>query len=720
MTPMSTPLEDYALLADLHTGPLVSREGSIDWLCFPRFDSPAVFCALLGDEDNGCWKLSAVDGEVVSRRYVPETFILETEWQTPTGRVLVTDFLPPSDDHADLVRRVKCLEGTVEVEHDLRIRFDYGRITPWVRRVDLDSHSNGDDCAHMQDSPSEPHPVGTTHAPHAADGTRGATSSAHDPETGTREAGAAAGDMPAEGAAGESRATHWYRHFRERVRSAAHEARSGETDGKGLLAVAGPDALLLTGPSLEPYQLGRDGEDVAVDHDAVHGPGADIRVLEGLRRGHRGTFPMQAGEQLDWVLTWSESYRELLVPADPERAQRATHAFWTDWASAVDCDGEYHEIIKRSLLVLRALTHSETGGIVAAPTAGLPEDFGGERNWDYRYTWLRDAALTIGALVKRGHEYGALLWRDWLLRAVAGNPDQLKILYGVDGRRNITESELGHLSGYEGSRPVRIGNGAEDQYQADVAGEVMMALATLRDAGQEENDYSWGLQCNLMSFCELHMDTPDNGIWEMRGEPQFFTHGRVMMWTAFNEGLRAVRQHGLAGDVERWTRLRDRLHTEIWEKGYNQELGIFTQTYGGTEVDASLLQLPQTGFIAPDHPAMLRTVERIERDLQVEHGQLRRYRTAAGGRSADGLSGEEAPFVICTFWLVEQYARSGRVQDAAQLMRTTVGFASDLGLLSEEYDVARGRLAGNFPQAFSHLGLIRAADALEEARRSVR
>ncbi len=704
MAPMSTPLKDYALLADLHTGPLVSREGSIDWLCFPRFDSPAVFCALLGDEDNGRWKLSAVDGEVVSRRYVPDTFILETEWQTPTGRVLVTDFLPPSDDHADLVRRVKCLDGTVEVEHDLRFRFDYGQLTPWVRRVDLDHHSNGDDCAHMGDSPSQPHPVGTAHAPHTQgngrpEGERAASS-------GESEAGQ------------DGHGPHWYSGFRERVHRAARAARSRDTSGQGLLAVAGPDALLLTGPALEPYQLDRDGQDVAVGHDAAHGPGADIRVLEGLRRGHRGTFRLDAGEQLDWVLTWSESYRELLVPADPDRAQQATHTFWTDWASAVDCDGEYHEIVKRSLLVLRALTHSETGGIVAAPTAGLPEEFGGSRNWDYRYTWLRDAALTITALVQRGHEHGALLWRDWLLRAVAGNPDQLRILYGVDGRRNITESELGHLPGYEGSRPVRIGNGAECQYQADVAGEVMMALATLRDAGHPENDYSWGLQCNLMSFCELHMDTPDNGIWEMRGEPQFFTHGRVMMWAAFNEGLRAVKEHGLTGDVERWTRLRDELHREIWEKGYDEELGIFTQTYANREVDASLLQLPQTGFIEPDHPAMLRTVARIEQDLQDEHGQLRRYRTTGGGESMDGLSGHEYPFVICTFWLVEQYARSGRLEDARELMRTTAGFASDLGLLSEEYDVGQHRLAGNFPQAFSHLGLIRAADALEQALRA--
>ncbi|MDO4917938.1 glycoside hydrolase family 15 protein [Kocuria sp.] len=688
---MSIPLEDYALLADLHTGPLVSREGSIDWLCFPRFDSPAVFCALLGDEENGRWKLSAVDGRVVSRRYVPGTFILETEWKTPTGRVLVTDFLPPSDDHADLVRRVKCLEGTVEVEHDLRIRFDYGRITPWVRRVDLTEHSNADGCAQMEDVVSEPHAMGRAQTPRGdgaeGDGVRGTPSEpTHD--------------------------SRWYREFRTRVHTAAHDSESRETSGEGLLAVAGPDALLLTGPALEPYQLHEDGRAASNTRDDSQGPGADICAGEKLRRGHRGTFSLSEGEGLDWVLTWSESYRQLLVPADPDRAQRATHEFWSDWVSAVECVGEHDEIVTRSLLVLRALTHSETGGIVAAPTAGLPEDFGGERNWDYRYTWLRDASLTIEVLVHHGHQDGARLWRDWLLRAVAGDPGDLNIMYGVDGRRNLTEHELEHLSGYENSRPVRVGNGAENQYQADVAGEVMIALATLRDAGVQENSYSWGLQCNLLAFCELHMDVPDNGIWEMRGDPHFFTHGRVMMWAAFNEGLRAVETYGLDGNAQRWTELRDALHKEIWEKGYDEEQGIFTQTYDNKEVDASLLQLPQTGFIAADHPAMLRTVERIERDLQGEHGQVWRYRTPDSGESMDGLSGQEYPFVICTFWLVEQYARCGRLEDAEELLRTTAGFASDLGLLAEEYDVAQHRMAGNYPQAFSHLGLIRAADAV--------
>ncbi|WP_413468256.1 glycoside hydrolase family 15 protein [Kocuria marina] len=690
---MSTLLEDYALLADLQTGPLVSRDGSVDWLCFPRFDSPAVFCALLGDESNGRWKLSAVDGHVVSRRYVPDTFVLETEWRTPTGRVRVTDFLPPSDDRGDLIRRVTCLEGTAEVEHDLRFRFDYGKVIPWVRRVQLGNHRpQHPDEARLGDSATEPHPVGTSEEPGRA---------ASNPETAT---------------VGERHGRH--PDFKKLLREiSARIALSTSRADHGLLAVAGPDALLLTGPDLEPYEEDAEGNPVEVLH-REHDPGSDIRVMEGIRRGHRGRFTLREGEGLDWVLTWSHSYEELPVPADPDSAQRATEEFWRDWASDVESHGEFDGAVSRSLLVLRGLTHARTGGIVAAATAALPEDFGGERNWDYRYTWLRDAALTIQALVEHRHTHGALLWRDWLLRAVAGDPQQLQIMYGVDGRRDLAERELDHLSGYENSRPVRIGNGAVEQYQADVAGEVMMALATLRDADVAENDYSWGLQCNLLGFCELRMDEPDNGIWEMRGEPHFFTHGRVMMWAAFNEGIRAVTEHGLAGDVAHWKEMRDRLHREIWEKGYDRDLGYFTQTYDNTEVDASLLQLPQTGFIAPDHPAMLRTVERIEHELQGEEGQVWRYRTTDAGTSMDGLSGREYPFVICTFWLVEQYARSGRIEDAQRLMRTTVGFASDLGLLSEEYDVAQHRLAGNFPQAFSHLGLIRAADALLRAQRS--
>lgn len=608
----STPLEDYALLSDLHTGPLVSRDGSVDWLCFPRFDSPSVFAALLGNAEDGRWKLSVVDGEVVARRYLPRTFVLETTWRTPTGTVVVTDFLPPASDCADLVRRVECVSGAVEVEHDLRIRFDYNRTRPWTRRVELD----GDETRH------------------------------------------------------------------------------------GLLSIAGPDALLLTGPLLHPHEeQPSDGR-----ADDYGGAVADRLV---------GRFPLAAGEGHDWVLTWHESHLYPPPPVDPAEALDRAVEFWTEWSSHVSTHRRHEQAVLRSLLVLRALTHSGTGGIVAAATTSLPEEFGGSRNWDYRYTWLRDAALTIEVLVAHDFTDGALLWRNWLLRAVAADWRELKIMYGVGAERHLPERELEHFAGYEGSRPVRIGNGAVDQYQADVAGEVMIALAALRDAGVAEDSASWELQRNLLRFVEHNLGRKDQGIWEMRGEPAFFVHGRAMMWAAFDEGVRAVERHGLPGPVERWRELRDRLRVEIEEHGFDEELGSFTQTYDNTEVDASLLQLPHTGFLAYDDPRMLGTVARIERDLQDEHGLLHRYRTAAG---LDGLEGDEYPFLICAFWLVEQYAHSGRVADAGRLLEQLAGYANDLGLYAEEYDPATARLAGNFPQAFSHLGFIRAVDAVVRAR----
>ena len=608
---MSTPIEDYALLADLHTGPLVSRDGSIDWLCFPRFDSDAVFTALLGTPDDGRWKLSIADGEVVERRYRDGSFVLDTLWRSATGTALVTDFLPPSTDHADLVRRVECLEGSVVVEHHLAMRFEYGARTPWTRRVDR----HGEDV---------------------------------------------------------------------------------------LLSIAGPSALQLAGPTLEPV----------ADSD-VHA--AD---REGAAAGHLvGSFELSAGELACWVLTWVPSFYRMPHPADPERSLTETMEFWTEWREQVHVDGghahgRYDALVERSLLVLRALTHSETGGIVAAPTTSLPEEFGGSRNWDYRYTWLRDAAFTIEAMIKHHFVKGASLWRNWLLRAVAGDPDDLRIMYGLGGEQHLPERELSHLQGYEGSRPVRVGNGAADQYQADVAGEVMLALAKLRETGEEETEYSWGLQKNLIQFCINNYERPDHGIWEMRGELHHFTHGRVMMWAAFDCGIRGVEKFGLDGDVDTWRAFRDRLSDEIWEHGFDDDLNTFTQTYDNTEVDAALLQLPQSGFVAPDHPGMLGTVAMIERDLQGPSGLIHRYRTAAG---TDGLAGGEYPFLMCSFWLVEQYALSGRHDDAVRLMDTLVGCANDLGLLAEEYDPSSGRLAGNFPQAFSHLGLIRAADALAMA-----
>ncbi|PFG38868.1 GH15 family glucan-1,4-alpha-glucosidase [Georgenia soli] len=606
---MSTPLEDYALLSNLSTGPLVSRDGSIDWLCLPRFDSPALFTAILGGPDDGRWKLSVVDGEVVERRYRPQTFILETTWRTPAGTARVTDFLPPAKSHADLVRRVECLGGTVEVEHDLRLRSNYARSTPWVR--------------------------------------------------------------------------------------------TGVVGGKEmLLSIAGPEGLLLSGPLLERT----DGE-----AGAGHGPGHGGAPAPQLC----GRFRLDAGERLDWDLSWFPSHVEPPSPADPDRSLAETERFWTDWSSQLTVEGDYRSEVERSLLVLRALTHGRTGGIVAAPTASLPEHFGGSRNWDYRYTWLRDAALTIEVAVAHGLTEGAALWRDWLLRAVAGDVHDIRIMYGLAGERDLHELELDHLAGYENSRPVRVGNGAADQYQADVVGEVMIALGALRDAGVAEDEYTWGLQRSLLEYSEANLDRKDHGVWEMRGDLHYFTHGRAMMWAAFDQGVRAVEHHGLEGPGERWRELRETLRQEIFRHGYHDELGSFTQTYDNTEVDASLLQLPHTGLVPYDDPRMLGTVARIEKDLQHPSGHVHRYRTESG---MDGLEGEEYPFFLCSFWLVEQHARSGRVDDADALMRTLLAAAGDLGLLSEEYDPASGRLAGNFPQAFSHLGLIRAADAIAAAR----
>ena len=615
---MSTPLEDYALLSDLRTGPLVSREGSIDWLCLPRFDSPAFFTAILGDADDGRWKLSIIDGQVTRRRYLPQTFVLETTWESPTGTARVTDFLPPSTAQGDLVRRVECLEGEVTVEHDLRLRFDYARATPWTREV----------------------------------------------------------------------------------------SRDGE---RAVLALAGPDGILITGPMLH-WPENDDGEEPSGPDEH---PGS--RPEEG-RRGPAlvGRFDLAVGQTLDWDLTWFPSYQDVPEPPDADRALAATMKFWTDWASQLQVDTDHQPEVLRSLLVLRALTHSETGGIVAAPTASLPEYFGGERNWDYRYTWLRDAAFTIEAALAHGLTEGAKLWRDWLLRAVAGDVNEVKIMYGLGGERELIELELDHLAGYENSRPVRIGNGAADQYQADVIGEVMIALHQLRQVGVSEDEYTWGLQKSLLAYSEDNFDRKDHGIWEMRGDKHYFTHGRVMMWAAFDRGIRAVEEFGHDGPVDRWRELRQTLAEEIEEHGFNTDLNAYTQTYDNTEMDASLLQLPHTGYLAYDDPRMLGTVARIEQDLVTDEGLVYRYRTEA---EMDGLSGDEYPFVMCTFWLVEQYAHSGRLEEAERLMSFMVGKASDLGLLAEEYDPDTGRLAGNFPQAFSHMGLIRAADAIAAEKR---
>ena len=624
---MSTPLEQYALLSDLRTGPLVSRDGSIDWLCLPRFDSPAVFSAILGDADDGSWRLAVVDGEVTERRYLPQTFVLETTWRSPTGTARVTEFLPPATSQGDLVRRVECLEGHVEVEHDLRLRFDYARASPWIRRI---------------------------------------------------------------------------------------EREDGEL---ALLALAGPDGILITGPMLHwPDGDGDDGSGDDVEGGTSRPGGNNGSRAAGGGRAPRlvGTFELAEGETLDWDLTWFPSYSDPPEAPDADRALAETVEFWAEWARQLEVHTSHGDLVRRSLLVLRALTHLETGGIVAAPTASLPEHFGGVRNWDYRYVWLRDAAFTIEVAIRHGLTDGASLWRDWLLRAVAGDAADVRIMYGLAGERDLIELEIDNLAGYEGSRPVRIGNGAADQFQADVVGEVMIALHELRAAGVEEDEYTWGLQRSLLDFCEDNVERKDHGIWEMRGDAHYFTHGRVMMWAAFDRGVRAVEEHGLEGPVERWRELRERLAEEIESRGFDTELNSYTQTYDSSEVDASLLQLPHTGYLTYDDPRMIGTVERIEAELCTPERFVFRYRNENG---MDGLEGEEYTFVLCTLWLVEQYAHSGRLDDALELMDRVCATTSDLGLLAEQYDTDSRRMAGNFPQAFSHLGLIRAADAIADARR---
>jgi GH15 family glucan-1,4-alpha-glucosidase len=443
---------------------------------------------------------------------------------------------------------------------------------------------------------------------------------------------------------------------------------------------------------------------------ALHGR----QLPEAHDEGHIGEFAVSAGEKVDFELTWFPSYREIPQRLDFDSALSDAVDYWTRWGGHCRQDGAYAANVKRSLLVLRALTHSETGGIVAAPTTSLPEDFEGSRNWDYRYCWLRDAALTLESMLTHGYETEALKWRNWLLRALAGDPEDIQIMYGIAGERALPESELDHLPGYQDARPVRIGNAAVSQYQADVVGEVMVALERLRLAGGKEDTFSWALQRALLGYVERHLEDRDCGLWEIRGMAEYFTHSRTMMWAAFECGVRAVRDHGLLGPADHWEELCRRLRTEILDRGFNRELNSFTQIYGGRQTDAALLVLPQVGFLAYDDEKMLGTVAQLERELMTERGLLMRYRTETG---IDGLEPGEHPFLACSFWLVEQYARTNRRAEAGALMDTLVGFENELGLLSEEFAEDEQRMAGNFPQAFSHLALVRAADAMHEVDR---
>ncbi len=589
---MALHIEDYAMIGDCHTAALIGKDGSIDWLCLPRFDSPSAFGALLGDEGHGRW-LVAPKGKVqeTTRAYVEDTFILVTRWVTSTGEVEVIDLMPHGDRRADIIRRVRGIRGHVKMTQELRLRFAYSEALPWMRQ------------------------------------------------------------MP-------------------------------DRHGAALVAVAGPDAVIIRGPEL-----------TASDHR------------------HEADFTVYEGENVDMTLTWFPAHREPPEPLDVGSRIRETEVWWKRWASACTAAPLYHDEVHRSLLVLRALTHQDTGGIVAAPTTSLPEQFGGARNWDYRYVWLRDASLTLGVLLNHGFAEEADAWRNWLLRAVAGDPGQVQIMYGLSGERRLTEWEVPSLPGYHHASPVRVGNDAWRQYQGDIFGEVMFALRTAREKGVTESEFSWPLQRALIAFVEDNWTRPDNGIWEIRGEKQHFTHSRAMIWVALDCAIHAVRDFGLDGPVDRWERLREEIRTEIETHGFDAERNSYTQYYGTSRVDASLLLLSQFGYIDSNDPRMLGTVKAIEEDL-LQDGLLMRYRTESG---VDGLAGGEHPFLACSFWLVEEYSRTGRIAEATILMDRLVGFANDVGLLSEEYAVHAGRQAGNFPQAFSHLALVRAADALSKA-----
>ena len=586
---MALPIEDYALISDCHSAALVGLNGSIDWLCLPRYDSASMFGALLGDENHGRWLLAPADpNAIATRRYDGDTFVLSTLWTTSTGQVEVLDFMPHGDGRADLVRRVRGITGTMAMTQDLRIRFGYATTIPWVRQL------------------------------------------------------------------------------------------KGESV-RGLVAIAGPDAIVVRGPALH-----------ASDHR------------------HESHFDVIAGETVDAQMTWYRSHREIPPAIDIDATYRSTRAWWQSWASRCSHEGPLRAQVVRSLLVLRALTHERTGGIVAAATTSLPEQTGGTRNWDYRYVWLRDASLTLEVLLSHGYEVEAGDWRAWLLRAIAGDPSDVQIMYGLSGERYLPERELSSLPGYNGSSPVRVGNDAVNQFQSDVIGEVMVALHAARAAGVRETEFSWPLQRALMSFLEKNWRRADQGIWEVRGQAREFTHSRVMVWAAFDRAVRGIEECGLDGPLERWKTLRAEVRADIETRGFNENLGCYVQYYGSTEVDASLLVLPQVGFCAPTDPRMLGTVAAIEADL-CRDGLLLRYRTTAG---VDGLPPGEHPFLACSFWLVEQYATSGRIDDANTLMNRLLGFVNDVGLLSEEYDVAGGHQAGNTPQALSHLALVRAADAI--------
>jgi GH15 family glucan-1,4-alpha-glucosidase len=580
---MPLPIEDYALIGDCHTAALVGRDGSIDWLCFPRFDSGACFAALLGEPGHGRWLIApATEIRSIRRKYCDGTLILETEFETDDGAVRIIDCMPLSTERWDVLRIVEGLSGRVTLRMELIIRFDYGSIIPWVRKL---------------------------------------------------------GDIR--------------------------------------LATAGPDTLELR------------------TEVAVHGE--DMKTM--------AEFQVCQGERTTFVLTYRPSHEAIQQAFDPEQALTATENWWRQWSGRCTYQGRWRDAVVRSLITLKALTYAPTGGIVAAPTTSLPEQQGGKRNWDYRYCWLRDATFTLNALLLAGYHEEAVAWREWLLRAVAGCPGDLQILYSVTGQRRLDEYEVGWLPGYDGAVPVRVGNSASKQFQLDVYGEVMDTLHLARAAGLEPESHAWEIQMALLNFLESHWQLPDDGIWEVRGPRRHFTHSKVMAWVAFDRAIKDAEAFGLDGPVERWRQVRDAIHAQVCAAGYDAKINAFVQSYGSPHLDASLLLIPQVGFLPPDDPRVCGTVDAIERNLVVD-GLVLRYLPTA---DVDALPPGEGTFLPCSFWLADSLILMGRREEGEAVFERLLALSNDLGLLAEEYDGRDRHMLGNFPQALTHMALINTA-----------
>jgi GH15 family glucan-1,4-alpha-glucosidase len=588
-------IEDYAFLSDTQTGALVSRDGCVDWLCFPRFDSPACFASLLGDGKNGRWFFHPEDKiDNIRRRYRGDSLILETEFETESGAVRLIDFMPPRGNNPDMVRIIEGLRGEVQMKMELIIRFEYGLVVPWVRK----QHG-------------------------------------------------------------------------------------------GIEAIAGPDGLILRTP--------------------IETRGEDLTTV--------AEFDVKKGDRVPFVLTWFESHEKPPRAINPEHALRDTEKYWNKWAKQCRHEGAWAEAVVRSLITLKGLTYAPTGGIVAAATTSLPEEIGGVRNWDYRICWLRDATFTLYALMQAGYREEAKSWREWLLRAIAGSAAQMQIMYGVRGERRLEEYEIPWLGGYENSKPVRIGNAASRQFQLDVYGEVLGAMHYAHEAGIENREADWRLQVELVEFLESNWTQPDEGIWEVRGGRKHFTHSKMMAWLAFDRAVKLVEKCGCSGDqhVDRWKKIRDQIHAEVCECGYNTRKKAFTQVYGSDALDASLLMMPLVEFLPATDERVRGTIAAIEREL-MQDGFVLRYRPQE--ERIDGLPGREGVFLPCSFWLADCLHLVGREKEARELFERLLGLRNDLGLLSEEYDPIDQRQLGNFPQAFSHVALVNTAQILGEKGRS--